>query len=267
MVWKSIKILNKNQLINPLTKEALKQLCSDYIALIYNHIAKPNDTCRKHKINCIMNEELKIDPRSWTDLDFGDVDTMSTTAAGVISNADDYPLMATEATLLTQLSNDYHIIFSRYSQFGGTDVREQLENTKDLLYKGHETVAAKLEATANGNREYLTRPGYRLMDDKSNTPSRAVVPPPRKQKIESSGVRGRVKFILKAAKSTEIKAIIGRYSDDDGLTWVEGQIIEFTMKFTLEGQPSGKTRLYQFMFKATSGRVSDWSDKFRVEVF
>jgi hypothetical protein len=213
-----------------------------------------------------MNETFKIAASSWADLEFGALDTMSTTAALVISVEADYPLLREEALMLTERANAYHIAYSRYNQFGGTDNRDQFDAARASLFDGHQVVATRLEATANGNREYITRPGYRI-DEKGGIPSRARVQEPRLQKVESVKVRGRVKFILKAAISTEIKAVIGRYSDDNGETWVEGQIIEFTLNFTLENQPSGKTRLYQFMFKATSGRTSDWSDKIRVEVF
>lgn len=213
-----------------------------------------------------MNETFKIAPGSWTDLDLGPLDTFSTIAAMVISVEADYPLLKELAPVLTTAANNFHIAYSRFNQFGGSENRELMEAAKAALYEAHQAVATKLEETANGNREYITRLGYRI-EEKGGTPSRAKVKAPVLQKVESVKVRGRVKFILKAANAAEVKAVIGRYSDDNGETWVEGQIIEFTLNFTFENQPSGKTRLYQFMFKATSGRTSDWSEKIRVEVF
>jgi hypothetical protein len=213
-----------------------------------------------------MAETLKIAASSWTDLGDPSLDTMSTSAALVISNASDYPLLVTEATALTNAANTFHLAHSRYQQFGGNGFRDKKDADKIALYEVHLAVAKKLEETSNGNVEYLTRPGYRL-DEKGGTISIARVPPPRIQKAESVKVRGRVKFILSAANSREIKGVIGRYSEDNGATWIEGQIVEFGLNFTLEGQASGKAVLYQFMFKATNGRESDWSDIVRVEVF
>jgi len=193
------------------------------------------------------------------------LDAMSTTAALVVSDPEEYPLLVTEALALTTHANNYHIAYSRYQQFGGSAYRDAKDDAKDLLYKAHEGVAAKLEATSDGNVYYMTRPGYRL-DGNVGGFSFATVPAPTLQKVESIKVRGRVKFILDAAKSREVKGIIGRYSLDNGVTWHNG-IVEFRLNFTLEGQASGQAVLYQFMFKATNNRVSDWSDIIRVEVF
>lgn len=210
--------------------------------------------------------EFKISDRSWTDLGESELDSMSTSAALVVSDQGQYPDLVAEALALTNSANAYHIAYSRFMSFGGNDLRLELDAAKANLYTAHANTARKLELTANGNKEYLMRPGYRLVEDRVGRASLAAVKPPVISKTESNKQRGRVKFILKAERPREIKAIVGRYSTDNGATWNNG-ILELTLRFLLENQPSGQGVLYQFMFKATSGRTSDWSDTVYVDVF
>lgn len=213
-----------------------------------------------------MTVTFKIKQGSWLNLNDGILDTMSTTAALILSVEADYPEVKEEAKELTEKANAYHLAFSRFNQFGGIDNRDVKDAARALLHDAHEVVAEKLEATSNGNRDYLTRPGYKV-DNRSSIPSRARILPPDFQLVESKKVRGRVKFILKSANPKEIKGVIGKYSEDNGLTWIEGRIIQFGLNFTLDGQASGKAVLYQFMFRATNHRESDWSEVVRVDVF
>lgn len=211
--------------------------------------------------------DLKIADKSWTDQSESELDSMSTSAALVVSDPGLYPDVVAEATALTSSSKAYHIIYSRYASFGGSDLRIELDAAKDTLYTDHFNLARKLELTANGSKEYLIRPGYRLVEeDRIGRHSLATVRPPVIQKLENTKQRGRVKFILKAQNSREIKAIVGRSSTDNGVTWQNG-ILELNLRFLLENQPSGQGVLYQFMFKATNGRTSDWSDAVHIDVY
>ena len=212
-----------------------------------------------------MNDESKIAQSSWTSLSESKLDAFSTTAAVGVSNATEYPDVQPEALELTNASNSYHIAFSRHKQFGGTDNREVKDAAKARLYQAHEALAVKLEATANGNTEYITRLGYRL-DRKGGRPSTAKVPAPILKKVESKSVRGRVQIILKAKNPREIKGIIGRFSLDNGKTWTNG-IHVYDLNFTLNDQPSGAGILYQFYFQATGKRKSDWSEFIYIDVY
>lgn len=218
----------------------------------------------QHKLSKLMAEALKIAAASWTDLDENSLDMFSTTASLITSVAADYPLVIPQATSLTLRADNYHKSLSRYQQFGGTDNKDQKDLDKSLLYKAHEEMATKLEETADGDEYYMTRPGYRL--DLKGSAKTAVINKPRLQKAISEQVRGRVKFILKADDPREIKGVVGRRSLDNGVTWENG-IYNFGLKVLLEDQPSGQAVLYQFMFMATYGRKSDWSEVFRVEIF
>ncbi len=212
-----------------------------------------------------MENNPTIADASWTDLREAKLDTFSTTAAIVISDPVSYPDMVTEAALLTSNSSNYHIAFSRFEQFGGTANKDAKDAAKSLLYKTHYEVARKLENTYTDNIDYLTRPGYSL-DRKPGGQSNAAVPPPVLQKVDSRKVRGVVDFILKAKNTREIKGVVGRYSLDNGVTWIE-DIYVYRLKFRLENQASGATVVYQFRFMATGNRVSYWSDKIYVDVF
>lgn len=211
-----------------------------------------------------MANSLSIATASWTDLDENSLDAFSTTAAVIVSDPITYPLVITQAGNLTLRADNYHKSLSLYQRFGGTDNKDQKDLDKGLLYKAHEEMTAKLEETADGDPYYLTRPGYRL--DQKGSAKTAIVNKPILQKSSSGEVRGRVKFILKAADPREIKGVVGRRSLDNGVTWENG-IYNFGLKLLLEDQPSGQAVLYQFMFMATYGRKSDWSEIFRVEVF
>lgn len=211
-----------------------------------------------------MSELLRIASASWTDLDELSLDTFSTTAAIVVSDAVAYPLVITEAATLDTKATDYHKAVSRFVQFGGSDNKDAKDLAKQQLFVAHVSLVNKLEATANNNPDYLTRPGYRL--DLKGFPKTGRVNPPRARKAISETVRGRVRFILTADNPREIKGVIGRRSLDNGISWENG-IYDFGLSFLLKDQPSGTAVLYQFMFKATYGRESDWSESIRVEVF
>lgn len=211
-----------------------------------------------------MNE-LKIASGSWTNLDEASLNTFSTTAALVVSDRANYPEVESAAAELSIAAAKYNIAYSRHKQFGGTDNKEAKDIAKATLYSAHQTVANRLEATANGNRAYLSAPGYHI-DAVGGTPSLARVPAPGIKKAISANVRGRVNFILKAADPRIIKGIVGKHSVDNGQTWQNG-LHEYGLNFTLEGQPSGKAMLYQFKFRATNSRESDWSEVVRVDVF
>lgn len=212
-----------------------------------------------------MDPTFKIADNSWTGLSEPRLDAFSTIAAEIVSDPALYPELSAEAVALTSASAKYHLALSRYLQFTGSENREAKDFAKSLLFKAHTNVARKLEATADGNVEYLTRPGYRL-DRKGGGHSLATVWPPSLKKVESKTVRGRVKFILGARNPREIKAILGRSSQDNGVTWTEG-IIAYDLNFTLDGLPSGVGMLFQFRFRATNNRMSDWSEKIYVEVY
>jgi hypothetical protein len=209
--------------------------------------------------------ELKIAAGSWADLDEASLNTFSTTAALVVSDKAAYPEVEELAAALTAAASAYNIAYSRHKQFGGTDNQAAKDDAKAALYTAHQAIATKLEATANGNATYLTAPGYHLAGTGGKA-SLARVPAPGIKKVESAKVRGRVQFILHAANPRIIKGIVGRSSEDNGLIWQNG-IHEYGLNFTLEGQPSGKAMLYQFKFRATNGRESDWSEPIRVDVF
>lgn len=213
-----------------------------------------------------MSTDLKIAEESWTALEDGTLDTMSTNAALVISDAANYPDLVAEAAALTTAANKYHISYSRYAAYGGSDHSDLMEADKLALYAAHANAASKLEMTDNGNKEYLTLPGYRTDEKLASRFSFAAVPAPKFQKVESNTKRGRVKFILKAKIPREVKAIIGKYSTDNGATWHNG-IMELNLRFVLDDQPSGQGVLYQFMFQATNGRKSDWSGSHYVDVY
>jgi hypothetical protein len=212
-----------------------------------------------------MIAEPKIAAASWTNLEDGLLDTFSTTASIILSDAALYPQLAAEATALSNASSSYHIAYSRFKQFGGSNNKETKDFAKYALYQAHQAAANKLEATANGDQEYLVRPGY-LLDQKGGRSSKARVAAPTLKKAESNSARGRVKFILKAQNPREIKGIIGQYSEDNGTTWSNGLHL-YDLNFTLENQPSGKGVLYQFKFRATNNRESEWSERFYVEVY
>lgn len=208
--------------------------------------------------------ELKIASGSWTDLNESKLDTFSTNVAEVTTH-EDYVAVRTEANALASDATSYHKALSRYLQFGGTENKDAKDAAKKALYASHQALAEKLEETCGGSMEYLTRPGYHL-DGRGGNRSTAKVPSPVLQSVESKSVRGRVKFILKAANPREIKGIIGKSSEDNGLTWKNG-INVFSLNFVLEDQPSGKPMIYQFMFHATNSRQSDWSESIRIDVF
>ncbi len=208
---------------------------------------------------------MLIAKESWTDKDENELDSMSTTAAIVVSDAVKYPLLVTVAALLTNKANAYHIAQSLYNQFGGNTYKDAKDQAKGLLYKAHEEVAKKLEETAEGDANYMTAPGYKLAQTGGNRHT-GVVPKPVISKAVSNETRGLVKFILKAADPLVIKGVVGISSADNGVTWQNG-ITAFGLRFEVDGQPSGANMLYKFMFIATNNRKSGWSDAEFVEVF
>jgi len=212
-----------------------------------------------------MELEPKIASASWTELDEVSLDTFSTTAAIVVSDPVAYPLVIAEAATLDTKATDYHKALSRYVQFGGSDNRDAKDVAKAFLYKAHVNLTTKLEATAEGNEDYLTQPGYRI-EQRGGTPKTARVAQPVARKAISQNVRGRVNFILVAENPREIKGVVGRRSLDNGVTWENG-IYNFGLNFILDDQPSGMAVLYQFKFKATYNRESYWSESIRVEIF
>lgn len=210
-----------------------------------------------------MKDSPKIAAASWTELGEKELDSFSTTAAGIVIDQDAYPLVKPEALELELRATNYHKSLSRFLQFGGSDNKDLKDRDKVLLFGAHVQVAARLEATADGDTSYLTRPGYRLdLQGKAKT---AIIAPPTLQSAKSLE-RGQVKIILKAKQPREIKGVVGKYSLDNGVTWVNG-IYNFGLKLLLEGQPSGLAVLYQFKFMGTYERESKWSEIFRVEVF
>ncbi len=126
-------------------------------------------------------EEKRIAKESWTDLTENSLDTFSTTAAGVISDVVAYPLLATQANLLTSKANNYHISLSRYVQLGGTANRDQKDYDKNALFKAHGEASLKLEETADGDENYMTRPGYKIAQT-GGTPHTSMIPKPTFQK-------------------------------------------------------------------------------------
>lgn len=206
---------------------------------------------------------LKIAAKSWTRLSESSLDTFSTNAADVLT-APAYDVVRTSANALAAAAATYHTVYSRYRQSRGFQNKEARDSAKAALYSAHQTMAADLDDNAAGNADFLTLPGY-LLDRTGGRASHARVIAPYVSSVESNKVRGRVKFILKAQNVREIKGITGRYSLDNGVTWVNG-IHAYTLNFTLNNQPVGQTIVYQFMFEATSGRKSDWSERVYVEM-
>lgn len=209
--------------------------------------------------------EMTIAKESWTDLEENDLDSFSTTAAIVVSDAEKYPLLVTVAALLTSKANAYHIALSLYNQIGGTTYKDAKDQAKGLLYKAHEEVAKKLEETAEGDANYMTAPGYKLAETGGSRHT-GVVPKPVITKALSNETRGLVKFILKADDPLQIKGVIGISSADNGVTWQNG-ITAFGLRFELGDQPSGVNMLYKFKFIATNNRTSGWSEGEWVEIF
>ncbi len=78
--------------------------------------------------------------------------------------------------------------------------------------------------------------------------------------------RGKVKIVFKTNIPKEIKAVVGRRSEDAGLTWVNGLMSVKQVAVFLD-QPSGKDCLYQFKYLATNNRESEWSANVPISVF
>lgn len=213
-----------------------------------------------------MAETHIIAEASWKELDEDILDVFSSAAAFVVSNEDEYPLMAVEAATLKSASAQYHQDFANWKAFQGASFKEAKDNSKEQLFKAHNEVARKLVQTL-GERPttYLTKPGYRLVKEGGH-PKTAQVAAPIVKKADSSRVRGQVHFILKSAKRSEVKGIIGRYSLDGGITWIE-TIYAFKLNFYVFEMPSGKDVLFQFKFSATNNRQSAWSERVLVGIY
>ncbi len=211
-------------------------------------------------------EQRKIAKSSWTDLDEKALDGFATTVAITISDTEKYPDLAAEATLMTTLSNNYHKSLSLFLSKGGTTNKDAKDEDKAFLFKGLDQTSLKIEDTGAGKPDsYYTDPGFKLERNPGKHKTGAV-PAPIFRKAAKTMVRGQVHFILKAVDRSEVKGVIGRYSLDNGVTWIDG-LYAFKLNFKIDGMRSGADVWFQFRFDATNNRKSDWSEIKLVQIF
>ncbi len=155
----------------------------------------------------------------------------------------------------------YAASLSLADEFGGTDRKDAKNLDRTELTKALDVLVEELEAAAANKPDpaaFLEYLGFEL----AKQPSRktGVVKYPVIQTLKSGGDdtrRGVVKCVLKAEDPSEIRGVVGRRSDDNGTTWVNG-IMSPKLAFEMKEQPSGVYALYQFKFVATNNRESDW---------
>lgn len=222
---------------------------------------------RQVKSPFIMNEELKIDRKSWMSKEDDGLDTMSTAIAGALLTNPAYKDVEVEAKALDESGKSFHRKLSDFKNFGGNTNKTAKNYARIDLESRHETVALKLEATAQGNKEYIEILGYTLSEqDKEGVRSTATVKPPVKKKAGIGSARGEVKFILGAEYPREIKGIAGERTTDGAKTWQNG-IFATKLNFELSGEPSGMLVGYRFYFLATNNRQSKFSETIWMDVY
>ncbi len=217
-----------------------------------------------------MSVTNKINNQAYIDLGKDDFGSFGTNVAekGVKN-----PIYAEQESAIKEVettSGIYNVALSAFNSDGGKDRTNNLFNARKDLTAKLKALTKLLEDAAPSKPDpeaFLTGLGFTL----AKVPSRrtGVVKPPICQTVVSGGKdasKGVVKFVLKAEVPDEIVTIVGKRSEDGGLTWENG-IVATKMAFVLTDQPSGKDCIFQYKFLATNNRESLWSGNIAITVY
>ncbi|MBI1223936.1 MAG: hypothetical protein GC192_01750 [Bacteroidetes bacterium] len=217
-----------------------------------------------------MSTILKINKQAYINLNKDDFGSFGTNVGEVGTDNPTYVAQDSAIRAVADSAANYDIALSAFNTNRGKDRTDNLSNARIDLETKLKALVELLELAAPEKTDpaaFLTGLGFTL----AKVPSRktGIVLAPIAKTVVSGGKnapRGKVSFVLKAESPDEIKTIVGRRSDDDGATWVEG-IVATKLAFALTDQPSGKTCIYKFMFLATNNRKSDWSIDIPITVY
>lgn len=217
-----------------------------------------------------MENPLKINLSAVTDLNKDDFGAFGENVDEVGAADPAYEDQADEIAAVGLAAKTYGEALTAFNTNRGKDRTKNLANARKAVMVTLKALVKVLELAAPSKADpgaFLTGLGFTL----AKIPARrtGVVKAPVKQTVTSGGKdepKGKVKFVLKAEFPDEIISVVGRRSDDGGLTWVEG-IVAPKLAFSLIGQPSGVDCIYQFMFLATNNRKSEWSVNIHITVY
>lgn len=217
-----------------------------------------------------MSVTSKINTVAYTGLNKDDFGSFGTNVADKGTDNPMYEKLASAISDVKTSAASYNSALSAFNTDRGKDRTTNLDNARKDLTAKLKVLVKQLEDTAAKQPDpeaYLTGLGFTL----AKVPSRrtGVVKPPVCKTVVSGGKgasKGVVRFVLKAEYPDEITTIVGRRSDDGGLTWVNG-LVANKLAFTLTEQPSGKDCIYQFKFLATNNRESLWSANIPITVY